>query len=92
MPRFMVVHTLPLTEQEWLQATSSIAEQVPEDVQWKRTYCDFSDQKFFCEWEAPNKEMLEQGFQATETPFDDIFPVRLFDPAKNEMEPEEGQA
>ncbi len=86
MPRFMVVHTLPLSEEEWLQATRSLTEKIPADVRWKRTYCDFFSSRFFCEWESPSKEMLEEGFRATETPYDDIYPVRLFDPTEGIIE------
>jgi len=79
MPRFIVTHTVPFTE-EMLKASAK--ESFPEGVAWKQTYCDFENSKFFCEWEAPSKEMLEQGFKERNIPFDDIFKVRLFDTAK----------
>ena len=63
------------------------ASKVPPGFKWKQSYCDFADHKFFCEWEAPNKEALEQGFKAGDLPFDAVYPVRIFDVANKELEP-----
>jgi len=60
-------------------------ESFPGDVSWKQTYCDFENGKLFCEWEAPAKDMLEQGLREKDIPFDAIFNVRLFDPAKSDF-------
>ncbi len=88
MSRFIVVHTMNLTE-EYLRvaATDFVQGNIPEGVSWNKSYCDFDDDKFFCDWEAPNKETLEQILTAQEMPFDAIYPVRLFDVAKLELEP-----
>jgi len=51
------------------------------------TYCGFDDHKFFCEWEALNKETIEQILTAEKMPFDAIYPVRLLNVAKRELEP-----
>ena len=79
MPRFMAVHTAPFTEEQ-IKATAK--EALPQGFSWKLSYCDFTDHKFFCEWEAPSKEALEQGFKMKSMPFDAVYPVRLFDVAK----------
>ena len=86
MPRFMAVHTVPLTEAQ-LKATAKMVPQLPPGISWKLTYCDFGDNKFFCEWEAPNKEAIEQIFKAQSLPFDAIYPVQVFDVAKAELKP-----
>ena len=86
MPRFIAVHTAPFTEAEVKGAPKQILPQLPAGVSWKLTYCDFDDNKFFCEWEAPNKETIEQIFKAANMPFDAVYPVRLFDVAKAELE------
>ena len=83
MPRFIAVHTAPFTEE---QLKAGAKEALPAGVSWKLTYCDFDDNKFFCEWEAPNKETIEQGFKARNMPFDAVYPVRLFNVAKAEFE------
>jgi hypothetical protein len=88
MPRFIVVHTAPLTEELLKKiATELPPHEVLEDVSWNLTYCDFDDNKFFCEWEGPSKEVVELGIKAANIPFDAIYPVRIFYPAKAELEP-----
>ena len=83
MPRFVAVHTAPFTEEHLKTAAKDT---LPPGFTWKLTYCDFTDNKFFCEWEAPGKEALEQAFKANNMPFDAVYPVRLFDVAKAEFE------
>ena len=87
MPRFIAVHTAPFTEVDLQKVAKDMPSQLPPGVSWKLTYCGFADHKFFCDWEAPSKEALEQIFKAQEMPFDAIYPVRLFDVAKLELEP-----
>ena len=87
MPRFIAAHTMPATDADILKFAKEMPSQLPAGVTWKLTYCDFPDNKFFCEWEAPNKEAIEQVFKAAEVPFDAIYPVRLLDVAKAELEP-----
>lgn len=87
MPRFIAVHTLPYTEAEFMgMLKGESMPDLPAGVVWKLTYCDFADHKFFCEWEAPNKETIEQIFKAQKLPFDVVYPVRLLDVAKMELE------
>jgi len=83
MPRFIAVHSGRFTEEQ-LKTLAKGAR--PEGISWKLTYCDFADKKFFCEWEAPNKEMIERHFKTTKMPFDRVYPVRLFNVAKAEFE------
>ncbi len=86
MPRFMAVHIVPFTEADVMGAARDMPSQLPAGVSWKQTYCGFGDNKFFREWEAPNKEVIEQVFKAADMPFDVIYPVRLLDVAKREFE------
>ena len=89
MPRFIAVHTLPYTEESWNEGMKGIAEkmsQLPPGVKYNLTYCGFTDGKFFCDWEAPNKETVEQVFKGMEMPYDAIYPVKLFNAAKMAFE------
>jgi len=86
LPKFMAVHTLPLTEEQALQQAKNMPK-FPAGFNWKLTYCDFPDHKFFCEWEAPSKGALEQVLKAQNTPFEAIYPVRIFNVAKAKFEP-----
>ena len=87
MPRFIAVHTAPFPEEQFKAAVKDMPSRLPPGVSWKLTYCDFDDNKFFCEWEAPNKEAIEQVLKAANMPFDAVYPVRLLDVAKAELEP-----
>jgi hypothetical protein len=86
LPRFMAVHTLPLTEAEAKKQAENMPK-FPAGFAWKQTYCDFAGHKFFCDWEAPSKEALAQVFKAQNMPFEAIYPVRLFDVAKAKFVP-----
>ncbi len=86
MPRFLVVHTMPLTEEEWVEGVKALAAQLPEGITYERTYCNFPDGKFFCDWQSPSAEVLGEILRTAGVPFDEIHPVRLFDAAKGEME------
>jgi len=87
MPRFIATHSVPFTE-EILKKYAK--EETPKfskkKVTWLRTYCDFEDNKHFCEWEAPKKEAIEEIFKELKIPFDAIYQVRLFDVAKARLE------
>ncbi|OGO21452.1 MAG: hypothetical protein A2144_03340 [Chloroflexi bacterium RBG_16_50_9] len=86
MPRFIAVHTLPYTEAQFMEMLKQPMPKPPRGVAWKQTYCSFADHKFFCEWESPDKEAIEQTFKAMNMPFEAIHPVRLFDVAKKKLE------
>ncbi len=83
MPRFIAVHSAPFTEDNFYALAKEV---FPEGVAWKQSYCSFENNKFFCEWESPAKEMLEQGFAKWNIPYDAIYPVRLFNAAKAQFE------
>ncbi len=62
------------------------APKFPAGFVWKQTYCDFTNHKFFCDWEAPSKEGLEQFFKSQNMPFDAVYPVEVFDVATKKIE------
>jgi hypothetical protein len=78
MSRFMAVHTMQTTREQVLASGDQISK-LPPGITWKRTYCDFVNHKFFCEWEAPNKAALEAVFHAVNTPCEAIYQVELID-------------
>lgn len=85
MPKFIAVHTLPQTEEEMMSQFGEMIGKVPQGFTWKQTYCDFNSHKFFCEWDAPSKEALEQGFKGVGMPWEAIYAVKLFDVASKKM-------
>ena len=86
MPKFIVVHSMPYNEEQIIATAKNMPSQLPSDVSWNVTYCDFEDNKFFCEWEAPNKDVIEQVFRSTQLPYDAIYPVRLLNVTKAQFE------
>jgi len=86
MPRFIAVHSVPFTEEALIKYAKEERPKFPEGIIWKLTYCDFDNNKHFCEWEAPNKEALEQIFRDLNIPTDAIYTVQIFDVAKAELE------
>ena len=87
MPRFMVTHTMTNSEEALVKAAKEDAPKFSEaGVTWVRTYCYFDGNKFFCEWVAPNKEAIEKIFKETNTPYDEVYSVRLFDVATVKFE------
>jgi len=59
---------------------------MPKDVNWRCSYCDFAGNKHFCEWEAPDEQVLKRVLDLTKTPFEAIYAVRRLDTAKAEFE------
>jgi hypothetical protein len=84
MPRFIATHTAPFKEDQLKDMAKQMP--LPEGFSWKLTYCDFADNKFFCEWNAPSKEALAEAFKAQNIPFDAVYPVKLFNVAKADFE------
>ncbi len=74
MSKFMAIHTIPLTKEQAMAAMANPANTMPQGLVWKQTFCDFGSQKFFCDWEDPSKEALEQYFKAAKMPYDAIYP------------------
>jgi hypothetical protein len=88
MPKFIAVHTLPVDETQFKTMMSETASthKIPAGFNYKQTYCDFTGHKFFCDWEAPGKEALEQVFQTIGMPWDSIHLVKVFNPATGKLE------
>jgi len=76
-----------MTESDLKAAAKDMPPQLPPGVSWKLTYSAFGDNKFLCKWEVPNIVEIEPVFKAANLPFDAVYPVRLLDVAKVEIEP-----
>ena len=79
MPRFIVVHETPFTEEEMVALARAAPGYIPRDVTWRYSYCDFAAHRHFCEWEAPDEKILRRVLRLTQTPFERIHRVRRFD-------------
>ena len=86
MAKFIAVHTMPtITEDNYKAMVIDKMPTLPKGFAVFQTYCDFANHKFFCEWEAPSKEALEQGFKAQNTSFDAVYPVKIYNYAKKKF-------
>ena len=81
MAKYMAVHTLPMTQEQFMTMGKDLMSKIPKGLNYKLTYCAFDNQKFFCEWDAPSKETLEQGLKQMNMPFDAVYPVKMYDAA-----------
>lgn len=86
MPRFIVVHKAPFTEEELIARARAASSYMPKGVSWRCSYCDFAGNKHFCEWEAPDEKVLIRVLNLTQTPFETIHRVRRMDAVKAEFE------
>jgi hypothetical protein len=87
IPHFIATHSVPFTEDALVKLAEEEAPKFVETgIKWIRTYCDFDHNKFFCEWEAPNKEAIEQIFKDLNIPYDGLYLVQIFDVATAKLE------
>lgn len=85
MPRFMAVHSIPVTEQQ-LTEMFNARSNFPSGVDWNQSFCDFGEGKVFCEWDAPNKEVIEALFKQSNLPYDKVYEVQRFDAKTGQLE------
>jgi hypothetical protein len=87
MAKFVAVHTMPTINDEGNFQTRVVSRlsEIPKGFTCVQTYCDFANHKFFCDWEAPSKEALEQGFKSLNVAFDAVYPVKIFNFAKKKF-------
>ena len=86
MPRFIVVHKAPFTEEELIARARAASSYMPKGVSWKCSYCDFAGNKHFCEWVAPDEKALIRVLNLTQTPFETVHRVRRMDAVNAEFE------
>ncbi|MDQ3831673.1 MAG: DUF4242 domain-containing protein [Candidatus Tectomicrobia bacterium] len=79
MSRFLVERSSsPLTEEE-LSATAqqviAISNQL--GITWIKSYYSAKDGKWYCEYEAPNAELIWQHARLGQLPIDRVYPIDL---------------
>jgi len=80
MPRYIVERTLPPLSQDELQSVGKkvveVADALP-GVTWIKSSISESEGKSYCEFEAPNPDVLRQHAQQAGLPVDKITAVEL---------------
>jgi hypothetical protein len=85
MPKFIAEHSGSWSEQDMIAMAKEMLPKIPPGFSWKQTYCDFAGKKFYCDWEAPSQEALEQAFKANNIPFDLVRSVKLFETGQGDF-------
>jgi hypothetical protein len=84
MARFIVVHTpnLEITQDQLFESARKIWSALEPGVQWLNTWSAGEANKVFCEWEAPDAEIMRRTLADVEhiMSTDEIHPVVHIDP------------
>ncbi len=80
MSRFIAVHPTAFKEDD-VRAFAARRDELPSVLKWHSCFVATGDHVTYCEWEAPDKEMLAEVFEAYGVAFAAIHEVRRFDPA-----------
>ena len=84
MPRYLVERSVPPLTQEEVAAAArrSIAAGNQLGITWIKSYYSEKDGKFYCEYEAPNAELIYEHAGLAQIPIDRVYPIDLVvDPA-----------
>ena len=85
MPRFLAVHPHAFTEAQ-LKRLAGAKDQLPPDIKWNQTFCSPGSDRAFCDWDAPDKDAVEQVLNANDLPFVAIYRVDRLDPSTAEFD------
>jgi len=80
MPRYIIERNTGQLTREQLDAAGRLSNQVlaeMEGVTWIRSYVSHADGKIFCEYEAPNAELIREHARRAGLPADAIREIEL---------------
>ncbi len=80
MPRYIVERTLPKLSQDELQRIGKKVVEVADTLQgvtWIKSHISESEGKSYCEFEAPNSDVLRQHSEQVGLPVDKIAAVEI---------------
>jgi hypothetical protein len=80
MPRYIVERTLPKLSQDELQRIGKKVIEVADTLQgvtWIKSHISESEGKSYCEFEAPNSDVLRQHSEQVGLPVDKIAAVEI---------------
>ena len=85
MPRYLIERSVPtpLTEEQIAAGSrQSIAIGDQLGITWIKSYYSVKDGKFYCEYEAPNADLLYEHARLAEVPIDRVYLIDVVvDPA-----------
>jgi len=84
MPRYLIERSVPPLTEEEIAAGSrrSIAIGDQLGITWIKSYYSAKDGKWYCEYEAPNADLIWEHARLGEFPIDKVYPIDVVvDPA-----------
>jgi hypothetical protein len=84
MPRYLITRTVPALTEEQMAAAGKLSKAVTEElgIKWIKTYYSEKDGKFYCEYEAPNVDLIYEHGRRAQLPVDSVSMISgEFDPS-----------
>jgi hypothetical protein len=84
MPRYLITRTVPPLTEEQIAAAGKLSKAVTEElgIKWIKSYYSEKDGKFYCEYEAPNVELIYEHGRRAQLPVDSVSMISgQFDPS-----------
>jgi Nickel responsive protein SCO4226-like len=84
MPRYLITRTLPPLTEEQILAAGKLSKAVTEElgIKWIKSYYSANDGKFYCEYEAPNVDVIYEHGRRAQLPVDSVSMISgEFDPS-----------
>jgi Nickel responsive protein SCO4226-like len=84
MPRYLITRTVPALTEEQIAAAGKLSKAVTEElgIKWIKTYYSEKEGKFYCEYEAPNVDLIYEHGRRAQLPVDSVSMISgEFDPS-----------
>jgi hypothetical protein len=84
MPRYLITRTMPPLTEEQILAAGKLSKAVTEElgIKWIKSYYSATDGKFYCEYEAPNIDVIYEHGRRAHLPVDSVSMISgEFDPS-----------
>lgn len=84
MPRYLITRTVPALTEEQIAAAGKLSKAVTEElgIKWIKTYYSEKEGKFYCEYEAPNVDLIYEHGRRAKLPVDSVSMISgEFDPS-----------
>jgi len=84
MPKFLITRTVPPLSEEDIAAAGKLSKTVGEElgIKWIKSYYSENEGKFYCEYEAPNVELIYEHGRRAQLPVDNVSLISdEFDPS-----------
>jgi len=77
MPRYLIERSVPALSKDELAAAArrSIGVCTQLWITWVKSYYSAENGKFYCEYEAPNADLLWQHAKLGQLPIDKVYPI-----------------